>query len=421
MAQAPFLYGPNPNEDLEEAYRFARLSPDEQIALRSRLAQRGAEQGAEQLIRGAAGLPDSPSMNREKAGQEIRALALKVTPGTPEFYTQAADILRKHGLVSEAEVMTQRLHDVEYGKGETQEVQKLQRVKDQLVKRFQAGDTSVKAAIDAIDRKLATYGESSAKAADPEFIRLMNAWTAETDPVKKDLIKKAVDAWIKQKEKAGGDMTPYQAASLLLRGKAEQRHQDKDDKKEENARAAVVSSLQATVRALDSDIQAAQRLLVHPGLAWITGRFAGVTGRLGAAATSNAAGAHALLMTVHAQTFIRALQDLKATSKNDVSGLGQLTEKEGDKIQNAKVALDPQQPTEQFKRTLQGYLNDIQATRTAAASALSSAGAPVPPPPLVIVDRPAVRDIAPGATPTPPAPKPAADKPKRTFKATKVG
>jgi hypothetical protein len=124
-------------------------------------------------------------------------------------------------------------------------------------------------------------------------------------------------------------------------------------------------------------------------------------------------------MNVHAQTFIRALQDLKATSKTGASGLGQLTEREGDKIQNAKVALDPQQPTDQFKRTLTQYIESLRSARTTGASEVTKAGAEAPAAPAPVVDTPPAVDPR---TVTPPvaAPAPAA-KPKPKFTATRVG
>jgi hypothetical protein len=84
--------------------------------------------------------------------------------------------------------------------------------------------------------------------------------------------------------------------------------------------------------------------------------------------------------------FIKALQDLKATSERGASGLGQLTEREGDKIQNAKAALDPQQPTPQYKRTLGQYIARLKAARGQIANALQSAGRPVPAQPMPISD-----------------------------------
>ena len=168
------------------------------------------------------------------------------------------------------------------------------------------------------------------------------------------------------------------------------------------------------MRAVDNEIQAAQRLLAHPGLPKITGSLEGALPLTAVAAKGNeAAGAAALFATIEGQTFIRALQDLKATSRTGASGLGQLTEREGDKIQNAKTSLSRQQPVDQFKRTLTAYIELLTSTRAIAAKELVGGKADVPVAPTPIVD------VAPKTDPRPARPTPApAAKPK--FKATRV-
>ena len=181
------------------------------------------------------------------------------------------------------------------------------------------------------------------------------------------------DAMIAKKIAKGGDgekpMTAYQKEQLRL--KEEEVSSKKTEREARTARAdqAAIRALQATARAVDSEVRAATELLSHPGLGYITGPVFGRTPSL----SSAGAGAQALLDQVLAQSFIRALQDLKATSATGASGLGQLTEREGDKIQNARVALNPIQPTEQFRRTLTRYIGELKALAAAARSDLGSA------------------------------------------------
>jgi len=400
-----------PDLDQEEAYKYAQLTPAQQIALRQRMAEQGVERGAENVARGALGLPQSEQQNREAAGMELKRLAQKVGPGTEEFYTQAAAVFRKHNMVAEAETMEQRRHLLEIGKGErSSTLMKMQRDRDTLAKRPDAGTPNVQAAISALDRQIAALGvpAQGSKAADPEFIRLLDAYEAAMAAGQGDraaLIKQGIDAWLANKKKSGDDMTPYQKVMAALAAKREDRADKKDTRKVKADEAATVSALQGTVRAIDNDLQSAERLFEHPGLPWITGARVGVAGRLAAAASSDAAGAHALLLNVQAQTFIKALQDLKATSRTGASGLGQLTEREGDKIQNAKVALDPQQPTDQFKRTLTSYIGQLKAARTAGASELAGVQADVPAPPAPVSDKPA-KPVIPGVPAPAAAPKP---------------
>jgi hypothetical protein len=104
-----------------------------------------------------------------------------------------------------------------------------------------------------------------------------------------------------------------------------------------------------------------------------------------------------------------------------------LTEREGDKIQNAKAPLNPQQGVEAFKASLKEYMGIMQSSRKDFAAALQERDAEVPvarPVPTPPETRPGVDALAPSARPTPapaprptPAPAPAA-KPK--YKATRI-
>ena len=393
------------DESLTDAYKYAQLSPSEQIALRQRLAERGVERGVENVMRGGLGLPESASQHRELAGRELKALSQTVAPGTDEFYVQAAAIFRKHNMVAEAETMEQRRNILEIGKaGQHSPTLKLQRDKEALLKQ-KAGGKPVDAAIAAIDRQLATLGTApGSKQTDPEFIKLLDSYESAVNAGQNEragLIKQAIDAWLKAKSKTGADMTEYQKLRLALETAKAKRLEDKDTRKAKADDAAVVSSLQGITRAIDLQLQSAQRLLNHKGLPWIVGPRVGLLGRGAAALSGDAADAHALLLNVQAQTFIQALQDLKATSRVGASGLGQLTEREGDKIQNAKAALDPQQQVPQFKATLQNYIDQLAVGRAAAVQELESVGAEVPAllPPLKDASRPAVKDLAPDAAP----------------------
>lgn len=399
------------DQDLDEAYKYAQLQPHEQIALRKRQADIGAERGFENLGRGLLGLEPSSEQHRTLAGQELRELAKQVTPGTPEFYKAAVDILRKHSLVAEAEEMQKRLHALELGKGEMDPTLKLQRAYDELQKRFDAGDQAVKPAMDAMKRRIDASGVTRPTSTnDPEFLKLLNAFEAAVEAGQGDraeMIKRRIDAEIKAKETSGQDVA---WARLALAKAIEDRKVGTEDRKVEEAEAHAARALQNTARAIDQDSREATRLLQHPGLVYITGQAVGLGGRVGAALSSNAAGARAILLTVHAQTFLRALNDLRAASKNTASGLGQLTEKEGDKIQNAKVALDTQQPTEQFKRTLADYIQSLENTYNVAVTEAAKHNVSLSPRQPPVVDASVQAD--PRAVVTPPA--------KRTFKATKV-
>jgi hypothetical protein len=68
----------------------------------------------------------------------------------------------------------------------------------------------------------------------------------------------------------------------------------------------------------------------------------------------------AVYKRVLGNTFITALKQLKqASPTTGASGLGNLSNMEGDKIQSAQAALDPLQYPPQFRRQLLGYINQI--------------------------------------------------------------
>ena len=382
------IYNLLENKDEEEAYRFARLSPDEQAALDRRQAEQTVSRGVESTARGMLGLPGAN--HRELAGMELKKLAETVRPGTEEFYAAAADIFRKHGLVAEAEQMEQRRHTLEVGKGEQNPALKMQRARDLLQKRV-ATDPSVVPAIAALDRQIAALGVKAegAKASDPEFIRLLDAHEAavaagQTD--RAEQIKRALDAWIKNKEKTGAEMSEYQKVMSTLAAKREVREQGKDVRKQEQEKESAARSLQGFVKALDADIQHADYLLAAPGLVDIVGPRAGALPLSAVVATygADAGNAAAVYETVQAKTFLGALQDLRAASKTSASGLGQLTEREGDKIQAAKASLNRQQDLENFKNMLRNFIRTAKASRTVAEreAAQHKVTLEPPPPPL---------------------------------------
>jgi len=395
------IYDTLENKDEEEAYRFARLSPDEQAALDRRQAEQTVSRGVESTARGMLGMPGAN--HRELAGMELKKLAETVRPGTEEFYTAAADIFRKHGLVAEAEQMEQRRNTLEVGKGEQNPAMKMQRARDILQKRLPT-DPSVAPAIAALDRQIAALGtKPEARANDPEFIRLLDAHEAATaagQTDRADQIKRALDAWIKNKEKAGAEMSEYQKIMTTLAGKREVREEGKDVRKQEQEQETAARSLQGFAKALDTDIQHAENLLAAPGLPDIVGPRAGALplSAVVAAYGAEAGNAAAVYETVQAKTFLGALQDLRAASKTSASGLGQLTEREGDKIQAAKASLNRQQDLDNFKNMLRNFINTAKASRKVAEREAAQHNVTLePPPPPLPIAKPTAAVVAPGA------------------------
>ena len=414
MAMLPF-YGTSPDdENLDEAYKYARLTPPQQLALERRLFQRGGERAAEGLIRTGLGLPESAGNKRQAAAEELRVLSRTARPGTAEFYDKALPILQKYDLVAEAEQMEGARMKLEAGKGELDPVLKMQRAYDLLKKRFDAGDTSVEPAMKTLLQNIkdARPAKQTAGGADPEFIKLLNAYEAAVAAGQGDraeMIKKALDAWLKAKESSGQDVA---WARLALAQMIEGRQVKKEERRVTLEDEAVVSAVQGAVKQLDVEIQAGERLATHPGVSAITGDVFGALPLAAVAVRSKGAGA--LYAPIEGQLFIRALQDLKATSKTGASGLGQLTEIEGGKIQAARAALQRQQPTAQFLRSLAAYVLTLKDARKEAENILTKRGGTIPVAPPIVADVPV--KVAPRTV----VPAPAAAPAKRTFKFTPV-
>ena len=402
MASIYDLFHIRPDE--QEAIGFAqRMTPAEAVMADRRLYQQRAVGAGQDLARTALGLPQPPQADRQSAAAELTALAQRVRPGTEEFYAAAIPILQKYNLVAEAEAMEKQRMTLEVGKAEMTPALKLQRARDMLAKRPDAASPQVQAALAAIDREIAALGVPKTGGADPELVRLQQARAAATDPAVRAELDTAIKNYLAAKDKSvEKPMSEAERRRVELAESKEARAEKKDAAKVAEAEASAVNALQASIRALDEEITAATRLLAHPGIAGITGpRIGALPDSVVAAMSGDRAGAMALYLTLQGQTFIRALQDLKATSKTGASGLGQLTEIEGNKIQQAKAAINRQQDPAQFERTIRAYLANLQSGRKAAEGILTAKKGEVPVAPPVPSDRPAVAApvAAPAATP----------------------
>lgn len=393
MASIYDLFQIDPEE--AEAIGYAdRLSPAEGLMADRRLFQQRAVRGIEDLGRTALGLPQFPRTDRVSAAAELRALAAKVRPGTPEFFEAAIAILQKYNMPAEAADMEKQRLALETGKGELDPLLKMKRARDLLAKSPDASSPAGQAALAAIDRKIAAYGKPPEKpekaAVTHEFTKLLNDYKAALDAGETDraeFLKRRIDAELKKQETSGADV------SLLRLELEKQRFEytkDKDTAKEQRLIDQDMTALQGAIRVLDVEIQSGERLAVHPGVGAITGDWAGALPLAAVAVASK--GAAALFRPIEGQIFIRALQDLKATSKTGASGLGQLTEVEGGKIQAARAALDRQQPTAQFLRTLAAYTASLKSARKVAEAILTKHGAAIPTPEPAVIDFPAKSD-----------------------------
>ena len=135
--------------------------------------------------------------------------------------------------------------------------------------------------------------------------------------------------------------------------------------------------------------RAMEDLSKHPGLPRITGSLMGRTYNV----TPDATAAQAQLDSLKAQTFVSALQAMRDASKTG-GAVGQVTEREGDKLENSLAALGQAQGTADFRNQLKIAQNRLKTSMALIRNAYKEQygeewAGPVTPPP---------------APPTPPQP-----------------
>jgi hypothetical protein len=107
-----------------------------------------------------------------------------------------------------------------------------------------------------------------------------------------------------------------------------------------------------TAAELDRLAAAAQEIMDHPGLKGITG----VSGKIPNFPGSEAANAEAKLNTLKSQTAFSVLQTMRNNSKTG-GALGNVSDKEGELLQNNLAALDKAQSYEAYKASLQKIID----------------------------------------------------------------
>lgn len=101
----------------------------------------------------------------------------------------------------------------------------------------------------------------------------------------------------------------------------------------------------------------------HPGLSSITGSMASKAAPITTFVSQDAANAQVRIDKLKARTFLAALSDLKAASKTGATGLGAVSNIEGQKVQNAYAALDQAQDTETYKKALADLNDQIEQSK----------------------------------------------------------
>ncbi len=142
----------------------------------------------------------------------------------------------------------------------------------------------------------------------------------------------------------------------------------------------VKGALDNTIGGLDQTITLIDDILSpasDTGLGDVTG-FGGTSfGDLFTAGGTDAANVRAKIKQLESRTMLSSLADLKASSAGGASGLGALSEKEGEALRNASAALDRSQDMESYKTALKNYKAALGATKNRLAQTFLQEYAPV--------------------------------------------
>jgi hypothetical protein len=122
-------------------------------------------------------------------------------------------------------------------------------------------------------------------------------------------------------------------------------------------------ALAATV---DNATSAIRRLHDHPGLNAITGLVGGNTWNL----TDNSRNAAAQLENIRSQIMLNAMAALKAASPTGATGLGQLSNAEGETLRNSISSLDRAQSYDEMRHSLENIDKYLTLAKTRAKGAL---------------------------------------------------
>lgn len=327
----------------------------------------------------AAGKDPRTPMQRDLAAVEAakaEVAKLGIDPDKPEtidqFYRQVIQILQKQGLAAEAlevgkEYADQKLKRTKSGL----EVEELQRKKDR------------DAAVDARAKERNALLLKKFGAAASPMGKMLADYERADDPFKKQQLLaaiqnlagagwKAVDLGDRvelRDAKTGAVLGSEKKGAIPETGTAAGRRDDAK-KTAEGAYGEYMAGLQR-------QYNAAAELYNHPGLEGITGRLGRKVGEEGFAgeamtlvSSDDARAALALYKQVTGGAFLAGLAKLKAASKTGATGLGAVSEREGDKVQSDAAALDRAQEAPDLRRQLATYVQEMEgfAKRMAAAA-----------------------------------------------------
>lgn len=118
-------------------------------------------------------------------------------------------------------------------------------------------------------------------------------------------------------------------------------------------------AVSAAEKEVDKFIRDLKELKTHPGLSGITGSVYGRTPSM----SGDSINAQALYDTIMGKTFVSAINAMKqasAASGSKGTGLGSVTEREGEKVQAGEAALSRVQETANLQKKIELYIQDLE-------------------------------------------------------------
>ena len=368
-------------EELDEEQRTQFLANDPFAAMAhtaysgARMAGRGLGEAAAR----AAGVdPRTPLKRQSDAVQAAKAQVsqLGLDPDDPasmdQFYRQVITILQKQGLAAEALEVGKEYH-----------AQKRQRTKDDLdvrkLERLERNDANLaahrKAQNELALKRLGRMG--------PPVVQLLDRLNETTDPFARRNIIAAIEKATAGTVKAvdlGDRVQLIDAATgepIREEDKGAAPMPEKEVVKAGAAENKANAAYSEAMAGLQRQYDAAVALHNHPGVEGITGRWGKWVGEDGMfpqlptwLSGDDARSALALYKQVTGGAFLAGLSKLKSASSTGATGLGAVSEKEGDKVQSDAAALDRLQEAQDFRRQLATYIREMEgfADRLAAAA-----------------------------------------------------
>lgn len=362
-------------EELDDDKSLERLSAMDGFQADRLATYQGADmagKGIGELAAAAAGKdPRTPAVRNAQAIEAAKAQVsqLGFDPQDPksmnEFYKKVIAILQQQGLVPEAmavaqEWRTQSLADTK-ASAEQQKLdlqnKELERKRDRDANDYDVG----LARVEALKAKVGAAASPIAK--------MMADLERTEDPVMRAHLKRAIENASASKiivQDLGGQIQLLDATTrepIRIDDKTPTpRDQAKTDKADENEQYAYAEIKADMQRQVDKSAE----LHNHAGLAGMSGRlgqFVGKEGTMGTLASVFAGdktrGAYALYTSIVGGTLLTGLTKLKQASKTGASGLGALSEREGEKVQADAAALGQAQNADDMKLRLRQYIQTI--------------------------------------------------------------